>query len=205
MRLLQERRSFAAVTSVSAQARSGLAPKASHGSRPARVFVGASVAVVVADQLAKMAVLARIGPDEQIGLVGGVRFIRSFNRGISFSFGSEYGGGWVVVPVMLIVVGLAAFVAHELRRPLADPKRPSPVQAIGYGLIAGGAIGNVADRLFRKPGWGRGAVVDFVDVRFWPVFNLADAALTCGVLLLLALSLRDRGPNGDTARGGETS
>ena len=52
---------------------------------------------------------------------------------------------------------------------------------ISLGLVLGGACGNLTDRLFRDPGWGRGAVVDF---RFWPVFNLADAAIVVGVILL---------------------
>ena len=57
--------------------------------------------------------------------------------------------------------------------------------AVALGLVLGGAFGNVIDRVFRSPGFLRGAVVDFVDLRFWPVFNLADSAITCGCLLLL--------------------
>ena len=57
--------------------------------------------------------------------------------------------------------------------------------ALALGLVLGGAFGNVIDRVFRSPGFLRGAVVDFVDLRFWPVFNLADSAITCGCLLLL--------------------
>ncbi len=64
--------------------------------------------------------------------------------------------------------------------------------AVALGLILGGAFGNVADRVFRAPGFLEGAVVDFVDVGFWPVFNLADSAITCGcILLLLASWARD--------------
>jgi signal peptidase II len=57
--------------------------------------------------------------------------------------------------------------------------------AVALGLVLGGAFGNVGDRIFRSPGFLRGAVVDFVDVGFWPVFNLADSAITCGCILLL--------------------
>ena len=60
--------------------------------------------------------------------------------------------------------------------------------AVALGLVLGGAFGNVIDRIFRSPGFLRGAVVDFVDVGFWPVFNLADSAITCGCLLLLLAS-----------------
>ena len=70
------------------------------------------------------------------------------------------------------------------------PRRTGLVSAVAValGLVLGGAFGNVADRVFRSPGFLKGAVVDFVDVGFWPVFNLADSAITCGCLLLLATS-----------------
>jgi signal peptidase II len=61
--------------------------------------------------------------------------------------------------------------------------------AVALGLVLGGALGNLADRLFRSPGFGRGSVVDFVDLRWWPVFNVADAAITCGCVVLVLLSL----------------
>ena len=143
--------------------------------------------------------LARIGPNDEVRLVGRARLIRSFNRGVSFSIGNGDHAGWVVLPVLAIVGGLAWFIRRELRRPADDQQRPSVGQAIGYGLVAGGAAGNVIDRLVRHPGWGRGAVIDFIDVRFWPVFNIADAALTCGCVLLVLLSLRARPVNRDPA------
>tara|TARA_B100001105_G_scaffold135351_1_gene108411 strand:- start:371 stop:616 length:246 start_codon:yes stop_codon:yes gene_type:complete len=60
----------------------------------------------------------------------------------------------------------------------------SHLGTFSLGLVLGGACGNLADRLFRTPRWGRGAVVDFVDFQFWPVFNLADAAIVVGVVML---------------------
>jgi signal peptidase II len=60
---------------------------------------------------------------------------------------------------------------------------------VSLGLVLGGALGNLADRIFRAPAFGRGSVIDFVDLRWWPVFNLADAAITCGCVLLVLLSL----------------
>ena len=56
-------------------------------------------------------------------------------------------------------------------------------------MVMGGAAGNVVDRLFRGSGWFRGAVVDFIDLRWWPVFNVADIGVTVGGLLLVAGSL----------------
>jgi signal peptidase II len=66
----------------------------------------------------------------------------------------------------------------------------STAWAISLGLLLGGATGNLADRIFRAPGPGRGAVVDFIDFRVWPVFNLADSAIVCGGLLAVLLSMR---------------
>ena len=68
----------------------------------------------------------------------------------------------------------------------------SPVLAAAVGLVLGGALGNLVDRLFRGRGWLRGAVVDFVDFRVWPVFNLADAAITCGCVLLVVAGWRTK-------------
>ena len=55
----------------------------------------------------------------------------------------------------------------------------------GLGGIIGGALGNLTDRLFRGAGWGRGAVVDFVDLGWWPIFNLADASITVGLVIVV--------------------
>nr|WP_276315997.1 signal peptidase II [Micromonospora aurantiaca] len=63
--------------------------------------------------------------------------------------------------------------------------------AVALGLIAGGAAGNLVDRLFRSPGLGRGHVVDFLHLDWWPTFNLADSALICGVAVAMWLSLRN--------------
>ena len=59
-----------------------------------------------------------------------------------------------------------------------------PVSTLALGSVLGGACGNLIDRALRTPGWGRGAVVDFIDLQFWPVFNVADMAIVIGVLLL---------------------
>jgi signal peptidase II len=61
--------------------------------------------------------------------------------------------------------------------------------AVGVGLVVGGAIGNVIDRLFRSPGWLRGAVVDFIDFQWFPVFNVADMAINIGAGLLILGSI----------------
>ena len=84
-----------------------------------------------------------------------------------------------VAAVVLVVVLLVR--GDALQRPLV---------AVTSGLVLGGALGNLADRVFRAPGGLQGAVVDFVDLRWWPVFNLADAAITCGCVLLVLAGAR---------------
>ena len=84
------------------------------------------------------------------------------------------------MPERVALVVVLVTVGRSIDRPLV---------AVALGLVLGGALGNLADRLFRSPGLFRGPVVDFVDLRWWPVFNLADAAITVGCLVLLVLSL----------------
>ena len=62
--------------------------------------------------------------------------------------------------------------------------------AAALGLLLAGAVGNLCDRLMRAPGFGRGAVVDFIDLQHFADFNVADICLTCGVALVILLSLR---------------
>ncbi len=81
----------------------------------------------------------------------------------------------------LAVIALGVVVVMAANKETArDPRLATAV-----GLVLGGAVGNLIDRLFRGRGMLRGAVVDFIDFRVWPVFNLADAAITIGCLLLL--------------------
>jgi signal peptidase II len=72
---------------------------------------------------------------------------------------------------------------------LASRNLPSWVSAVGLGLVLGGALGNLTDRFIRGPGIS-GEVIDFIDLRIWPVFNLADSAIVVGAAVLLLSSIR---------------
>jgi signal peptidase II len=137
-----------------------------------------AVAVVLLDQLAKWWAVERLS-DGPIHLVGSARLALARNSGGAFGLGRGF-APMVVLAVVALVVVLVA-VGRSIDR---------PVVAISLGLVLGGALGNLADRMFRAPGFGRGEVIDFVDFRFWPVFNVADVAITCGCVLLVVLSLR---------------
>jgi signal peptidase II len=114
-------------------------------------------------------------------LVGPVRLTLTRNTAGAFGLGGA--------AVPFLAVGALALVV-VMASSGATTRQPALAAAVG--LVLGGALGNLADRVFRAPGLLKGAVVDFVDLRVWPVFNLADAAITCGCLLLVWAGWRSR-------------
>jgi signal peptidase II len=144
-----------------------------------RVLIGTLAAVLVIDQLTKTWSVNALSPTRSIDLPLGVSLVHARNTGVAFSKGS--GVGAIILPI-IVVIGLISWTARNEFRQEGGPNRWAP---LGYGLILGGAFGNVIDRLFRDQRWGRGAVVDMIDVGWWPVFNIADAALSVGVVLTL--------------------
>ncbi|MDP9386464.1 MAG: signal peptidase II [Actinomycetota bacterium] len=135
-----------------------------------------AAAVVVADQTTKTWALRALD-DGPVHVVWTLRLNLSFNSGAAFGIGKGLGPLLVVVGVVL-VVALVAMARST----------PTTAAAVAVGLVGGGAVGNLADRFLRDHG---GAVVDFIDLQWWPVFNLADAAITCGALLLVVVGWRD--------------
>ncbi len=142
------------------------------------------IAVIVAsDQLTKQWALNRLSDNRVIDLVGSLRFKLAFNKGMAFS--QATGAGPIIGALGFVVV---IVIVVWLRRSAQG------AAAIAAGLIVGGAIGNLADRLLRGDAWLRGAVVDFIDVQWWPVFNVADAAISIGAVLMVVASLRKGAP-----------
>ncbi len=138
-----------------------------------------AVLVLLIDLITKIVVVASIEPRRPISIIGDtvtLRLVR--NSGAAFSMATGY--TWVLTVVAVAVVAGIVRYSSRLR---------SPWWALGLGLILGGALGNLVDRLFRDPGPLRGHVVDFVSVGWWPVFNVADSAVVCGAVLLVALTL----------------
>jgi signal peptidase II len=162
------------------------------GRRSGRLLpaVTASVAagVVAADQVTKSLVLDRLG-DEPLHLFWTLRLNLSFNRGVAFSQGQGLGPVITIAALVLVVVLVA--MSRTVRG------RPA---AVALGLLIGGACGNLTDRLFRDH---NGAVIDFIDLQWWPIFNVADMAITAGATLLLLTGLREPAPAkaGDGSRG----
>ncbi|TDT16227.1 signal peptidase II [Ilumatobacter fluminis] len=142
----------------------------------ARRWAPIALAVVVLDQLTKWWALNTLD-DRDIDLFWTLRFNLSFNNGMAFSQGEGL-GPVIGVLALVVIVALVLSVRRE-DNALAD---------VAVGLIVGGAIGNVIDRLFRDPAWMRGAVVDFIDFQWFPIFNVADMGITIGGILLIAVS-----------------
>lgn len=143
-------------------------------------FFGAAAVVVAIDQLTKHWALSALA-DGPIDLVGSLRLNLVYNDRAAFSLG---GGGNTAV---IASIGLV-LVAILLRMGLRAERRG---WALGLGILLGGALGNLVDRVFRAgDGFLGGRVVDMVDLQWWPVFNVADAALWVGIGVLVLDGLR---------------
>ena len=136
--------------------------------------------VLALDIATKVAVVAELEGRRTIELLGGQLLIRvSRNPGAAFSFGE--GATLLFTAVAIVVIVVIVRVSPRVR---------SPGWGLSLGLLLGGAAGNLVDRLFRSPGPGRGAVVDFIDFQVWPSFNVADSGIVVGGLLAVLLSFR---------------
>ena len=135
-----------------------------------------ALAIVVADQLTKhWAVNALV--DRDIAVFWTLRFNLSYNTGMAFSRGQNFGPIIGVIALIVVVVLL-----------LMLKRQPGRLTDVAVGMIVGGAIGNVIDRLFRQEAWFRGGVVDFIDFQWFPIFNIADIGVTVGGALLVLAS-----------------
>jgi signal peptidase II len=170
-------------------------------SRRRRIGVLAAVAafVLAADAISKALVVAHLREDQPVHLIGNVLMLwLTRNPGAAFSVGT---GETVVFTV--IAFGVIVYIARTARRLY------SLGWAIALGLLLGGAMGNLTDRIFRAPGLFRGDVVDWIAVtRYYPIFNLADSAIVCGGILTVILAMRAQhldGTRGDARPAGTES
>jgi signal peptidase II len=154
-----------------------------------------AVLAVALDQWVKHLSTEHLREDSPVRVLGGLIYLSLLrNGGAAFSFGSGF--TWVFPLITAAVIGWILWTARRLR---------SVPWAIALGLVLGGALGNLADRLFRAPGVFRGHVVDMISL-FAPsgagfaVFNIADSCLTVGVVLALLLEVTGRQRDGTRLR-----
>jgi signal peptidase II len=140
------------------------------------VWVGIVAAVtLVLDQLTKTWALRNLA-DGPRHVIGDLDLALAYNKGAAFSMGNGRGlGPWITVLALVVIVALALGYTSRFR-----------LGATAAGLIAGGALGNLADRAFRgDDGFLHGAVVDWIALTWWPTFNIADAGICVGAVLLV--------------------
>jgi signal peptidase II len=147
--------------------------------------------VLALDIVSKLLVVAHLTGREPLELIPGVLDLQlTRNGGAAFSVA---GGATVLFTlVALVVVVVIARTARRLR---------STGWVLVFGLVLGGALGNLVDRLVRSPGPLRGHVVDWIHLHHWPVFNLADSAIVVGAVLAVLMSLRGVGLDGSRHQG----
>jgi len=151
----------------------------------------AALVIVLADVLTKYLVVAKLSDHPPVRLLGGAVYLTlTRNSGAAFSLGTHL--TFVFPVVSLLVIGWIGWMARRLR---------SVPWAVALGLVLGGAVGNLGDRLFRAPGFLVGHVVDFISVfspdgHYFAIFNVADSALCCGVALAILLEVTGRRRDG---------
>lgn len=175
-----------------AAAGSAAGPSAAPAAFPRRLpWLLLIAAVVLAVDLGtKALVVAKMTPGEPISIIGDVvRLTLIRNSGAAFSMAT--GMTWLLTLIAVAVVIGVIRIGRTLR---------SLSWAIGLGLVLGGALGNLVDRLFRSPGPLQGHVIDFIAVtKWWPVFNVADSSIVCGAILLVVLTVFGFEPDGTRA------
>jgi signal peptidase II len=144
------------------------------------VLLALAALVLVLDQASKTWALRALTPGEAVDLVGSwVRLNLIRNPGAAFSIGD--GSTWVLTLVSLAILGWVVVAARKVG---------NLPWAVALGLLLGGAVGNLLDRVFREPGPGRGHVVDFIDYFGLFIGNVADIAIVAGAGIIMVLSLR---------------
>jgi signal peptidase II len=144
-----------------------------------RAPVAIALAVIALDQLTKHWAVTSLGTDREIDLFWTLRLNLAFNNGMAFGQGQGFGPVIAVIATVVIVYLLVSLQTES-----------SPMGTIGMGLLIGGAAGNLIDRLFRgDDGFLQGGVVDFIDLQWFPIFNIADIAINVGALLLIINSI----------------
>jgi signal peptidase II len=150
------------------------------------------------DQWTKNLAEANLDPSDPVRILGGLVYLDlTWNSGAAFSLGTDY--TWIFTTVASAVVVFLIVLSSRI---------VYPVWAIAIGLVLGGAAGNLLDRYFREPGFPNGHVVDFIsvlkpDAQAFPIFNVADSALCCGVVLIVLLELTGHGFSPESRKADE--
>ena len=166
-------------------------PRPRFSGRAVAVLGATAVVAVALDQWVKWLSTENLTEGEPVRILGGLVHLSLLrNSGAAFSFGSSI--TWIFPVITLVVIGWITYMATRLR---------SVPWGIALGLVLGGALGNLIDRLFRAPGPFHGHVVDMISLfgpyaEYFAVFNIADSCLSVGVVLAVLLELTGRQRDG---------
>uniref|UniRef100_UPI003F68F7B2 signal peptidase II n=1 Tax=Paractinoplanes polyasparticus TaxID=2856853 RepID=UPI003F68F7B2 len=166
-------------------------PKPRLSGRAVAVLGATAVVAVALDQWVKWLSTENLDEGNPVRILGGLIYLSLLrNSGAAFSLGSDY--TWIFPVITLVVIGWITYMATRLR---------SVPWALALGLVLGGALGNLIDRLFRAPGFLHGHVVDMISLfgpyaEYFAVFNIADSCLSVGVVLAVLLELTGRQRDG---------
>jgi signal peptidase II len=165
-------------------------PAAAPRRRRVGILLSVAAGVYALDQVSKALVVAKLTPDRPAHILGSfLQLTYTRNSGAAFSLGWGY-----TAVFSLIAIGVILVILRLARRLYSAP------WALALGLLLGGAVGNLTDRLARAPGPLRGWVVDFIQFPHYAIFNLADSAITCGGVLMVLLAFRGLHPDGSDER-----
>jgi signal peptidase II len=157
------------------------------------LFGAVGLLVLGLDQLTKALALHYLDPGVPVNVIGSLlKFQLIRNSGAAFSLGAGY------TPVISAVQIIVAVAVVWLSRRLG-----SIGWAVAFGLLFGGAVGNITDRMFRAPSPFHGHVVDFLQTPHWAIFNVADMAVTSAAILLVIQTLRGVRLDGSRERDGQ--
>jgi signal peptidase II len=138
------------------------------------IFLAGVLGVVGIDRLSKIYFTHLLGLDESLSVIRNVlHFTLVHNTGIAFGLFKDCGAVFFIIP--LILTGLLVYNIYYYRH----SEHLNRTYVVAFSLILGGAIGNLIDRI------ALGYVIDFIDLRVWPVFNIADSAITVGAAIIL--------------------
>ncbi len=187
------------MTSEPARAASGgasdVGPEPADPSRRLGLLLLVGAVIFALDLASKIVVVATLSERPPLRLLGGLIYLtEARNTGAAFGLAQGMTVVFTLVAVAVVVVILRT-----------APRLRSTGWAWALGLVLGGALGNLVDRIFRAPGIFRGGVVDFVSVldpagQVWPIFNVADSAIVCGGLLGVLMAVRGRDFDGTRTR-----
>ena len=148
----------------------------------ARLSVVVAAVAVIIDQVTKAWAVEHLGDGHMDHVIWTLRFNLAYNNGMAFGRGQGWGPLIGILATIIVVVLL-----------LSLGRQSGRVARWSTGLIIGGAIGNIIDRIFRGDGFMHGSVVDFIDFQWFPIFNVADICINVGgALMVIGFLLTDR-------------